>query len=214
MSVVNHEAAQPGSSAAGYWNALFVIAILLTGCIGKNGLHLNLPDGAAAADVIGMGGNGAVGGSMSGGSNGQGGNSVMSATTGGSAGTRTGGTSGSTGGTGISTGGVTTQGGRAGSVQDGGGNDGGTIASSDVPCNTASLWGALALRYRELTPFPASCSPNQDYGYLLVFDSEGHLINDTGYPSSDKQAWLDGFADQLWPCLAGQTIQYRCSIGD
>jgi hypothetical protein len=29
---------------------------------------------------------------------------------------------------------------------------------------------------------------------MLVFDNEGHLVDDTGYSGSDKQAWLDGLA--------------------
>jgi len=29
-----------------------------------------------------------------------------------------------------------------------------------------------------------------------------------------KQRWLDEMADQLWRCLAGQTIGYHCAIPD
>jgi len=224
MNTINLKAVQTPSSAAGHWNTLLVIAILFTGCVAKNGLHLNLPDGAAAGSND-TGGTGAVGGSMTGGSNGQGGNGAGSSATGGSSGTRTGGISGSAGGsidltsnTGggiwISTGGVTSQGGATSGGRDGGGYDGETATSSDALCDTTSLWEDIELRIQKLSYFGVSCFPEQDYSNQLVFNSEGNLVDDTGYIGSDKQAWLDGLADQSWPCLAGQTIKYGCLGGD
>jgi hypothetical protein len=225
MNTINLKAVQTPSSAAGHWNTLLVIAILFTGCVAKNGLHLNLPDGAAAGSND-TGGTGAVGGSMTGGSNGQGGNGAVSSAAGGSNGTRTGGVSGSAGGsialtsnTGggiwISTGGVTSQGGATSSGRDGGGDDGEADASSDALCDTTSLWGAIGYKLRQTNPFVGDCFPGKNYSNMLVFDNEGHLVDDTWYSGSDKQAWLDWLAatNQSWPCLAGQTIRYTCSIG-
>jgi hypothetical protein len=63
-----------------------------------------------------------------------------------------------------------------------------------------------------------NCYPFSPAGYTplmgeIVFDSEGRVVDNTGIPSDTKQTWLDKLADQRWPCLAGQTIQYSCTVG-
>jgi len=58
------------------------------------------------------------------------------------------------------------------------------------------------------------CGPTPD-GIInwgeVVFDSEGRLIDITRFGVSD-QAFLNRRANMRWPCLAGQTIPYFCSV--
>jgi hypothetical protein len=54
---------------------------------------------------------------------------------------------------------------------------------------------------------------SQPWGYIVV-DNDGRVVDNTGIPATSRQAWLDKLADQRWPCLAGQTIQYSCSVGE
>ncbi len=86
----------------------------------------------------------------------------------------------------------------------------------DAACNPAKVVADLLDgRYTASvgSPVPCQCLPASDSGVTgsLIFDGEGRLIDDTRDVAADKQAWLDSLANQHWPCVAGQTIQYQCS---
>jgi hypothetical protein len=50
-------------------------------------------------------------------------------------------------------------------------------------------------------------------GYILL-DNEGRVTSIDGWRvPADKQAWVDSLAGYRWPCLAGETIYYGCTVG-
>lgn len=133
---------------------------------------------------------------------------VDGAATGGSAG----GTAGSSGTGGVGGGGIPPDGGNSG--QDGGATDG-VDSSSDTACNTGILWNAVSdaalgvVRLGYCLPATTTTSGSGE----IVLDNEGRVIDntETNYRGfSSKQAWLDSLVNDRWPCLAGQTIPYRC----
>ena len=127
----------------------------------------------------------------------------------------------STGGTAIATGGVTSQGGNTG--QDGAVTDGEILLSADATCE-ASFWHAFTESMAVLgICYPTSSLPdggvyNPPSWGEIVFDSAGQVIDITltGLSASlpDDQAAVDQLANERWLCLAGQTIQYYCEVGD
>jgi len=45
----------------------------------------------------------------------------------------------------------------------------------------------------------------------VTLDATGAVVANTGpVLESTEGAWIDEMADQRWPCLAGQTIEYCC----
>jgi len=48
----------------------------------------------------------------------------------------------------------------------------------------------------------------------VTLDATGAVVGNTGpVLESTEGAWIDEMADQRWPCLAGQTIEYCCDPG-
>jgi len=48
----------------------------------------------------------------------------------------------------------------------------------------------------------------------VTLDAFGAVVANTGpVLESTEGAWIDEMADQRWPCLAGQTIEYCCDSG-
>ena len=91
-------------------------------------------------------------------------------------------------------------------------NDG-EVLSGDTGCDTSSLWSAVAfVTNAELDPYECFASPIGNSG-TLTFNDEGQVIDiSTPYIFGfiSKGAWLDLLANDRWPCLASQTIQYQC----
>jgi hypothetical protein len=108
-----------------------------------------------------------------------------------------------TGGTGGATGGAASQGGNAGPAQDGGGDDGGTAAPPDAQCDWAPIGEALC------GTGPCQPEPAGPEG-TITFDSEGRVIEIIGVGSVSYQGLVYALANDRFPCMAGQTIQYGC----
>jgi hypothetical protein len=229
MMLVSGEAMQPAASATCHWHFFLAVAVVLAGC-GRHGLYGttdgSTPDEALARSGSSGGRSGDVGGATANVGGAQGGSGVASGGEGG-AGRNTGGVGASSAGGGavgssssgtvFASGGVTAQGGSASGGQDGGAVDGETMASTDALCDLDSLWTAIASKYSRSGTVPPECFPFEPgfgHGGDVILDGEGRLVDDTGYGGTDKQAWLDGLANQRWPCLAGQTIPYSCTFGD
>jgi hypothetical protein len=114
---------------------------------------------------------------------------------------------GSTGGVTAATGGAISHGGSTGTAEDGGAPDG--------FCDTGLLWGEVTARVTGgVAGQLVSCGPSPGKPEALVFDAEGHLVDDTASYSDPtaKGAWLASLAGDRWPCLAGQTIDYGCLV--
>ncbi len=45
----------------------------------------------------------------------------------------------------------------------------------------------------------------------VVIDGEGLVIDNSGLSPNAKRAWLAELSDERWPCLAGQTLGYKCT---
>ena len=131
-----------------------------------------------------------------------------------------------TGTTGGSTGivNVTSQGGSTSTGQDGAVTDGQTTASPDALCQPEVLSNAIEFAMCGslssfcicylVTPLPVPDGAVIDSNaFDVIVDSEGRVVDNTGLYGTAKQAWLDSLADDRWPCLAGQTIQYIVEIG-
>ena len=111
------------------------------------------------------------------------------------------------------------QNGGGGSGSTGGTTNGGTSASS---CDQSPLWNAV--RYQAVGPAGQcwvvnACSSVCDAGSspsdgAIVIDSQGYVIDNTGIAGAAKQAWIASLASQNWPCLAGQTITYACTVNN
>lgn len=184
--------------AIGMIGCWLIVGLSLASCGGHRGLprpNKTSTDGSASASAGGAGSR-ETGGSMAGGSGGQ--DEVTSSSEGG--------ISGSTQGTGFGTGGLPSQGGGSGYAQDAG------TESADAFCDVGALWeavssGAVGFGY---------CLPGSFAGGILfgdvVINKDGQVVDITGISSKAKRAWLDGLAEQRWPCLANQTITYSCSI--
>jgi hypothetical protein len=46
----------------------------------------------------------------------------------------------------------------------------------------------------------------------IVFDSEGQVIEVTRNGVSGQPV-MDSLPNEIWPCLAGETVQYSCEVG-
>jgi hypothetical protein len=119
-----------------------------------------------------------------------------------------------------------------------GGNDiavsaGGALLANGCPVAEAGAAGAQAevcdetLLYTAITrgatgglgvcSFVASPVASEQVNSLhgvVVLDSEGRVIDNTGLMGVAKQRWLDQLCDRHWVCLAGETLGYTCTIED
>ena len=120
---------------------------------------------------------------------------------------------GGTGGLG-SGGGSVLQGGSGGNWNDGSASDSGGQSLVDGSCGDRmnllldTIWNTPTGRGVgcELTT-----KDGGGYSGQVVLDQEGRVIDNTGIDdAASRQAWLDSIADQRWPCLAGQVLQYLC----
>jgi hypothetical protein len=108
--------------------------------------------------------------------------------------------------------------------------------ATDAATREASLWadaqwfidGACSDNPRDLmeilgdslSTYEVFCSRTEDSSRLgidpeghIVFDSEGRVRSITGRRiPSDPNGWVESLATYRWPCLAGQTIAYGCSV--
>jgi len=123
---------------------------------------------------------------------------------------------------GAATGGVEAQGGEGSGGTPAAGGGGVSGVATDPACDISQVvpW-ILDSHYAEVTGvlhtvggYCECVSTGAADGGLsgaLVFDSGGHLSDDTGTaPGLSKQAWLNSFSDRTWPCFAGQSIPYEC----
>jgi len=82
----------------------------------------------------------------------------------------------------------------------------------DGPCseNPSDLMQILATSVG--SGFCSRTASSQYEGYIN-FDSDGRVTFIFGYPAPvDKEAWVDSLAAYRWPCLAGQSVAYGCSL--
>lgn len=125
------------------------------------------------------------------------------------------------GGTGLAVGGDPSDGGSC--IMLGGGGKSGTAGAADLgagapnmSCDsgllmTAILRGSLGgLGTCQFAPPPGDGEKLGRTRGAVVVDSEGRVIDNTGLNPTAKQEWLDELMDQRWPCLAGQTLGYKC----
>jgi hypothetical protein len=100
--------------------------------------------------------------------------------------------------------------------------DNGSNAALDALCDPQSIWQAVSagLPVTEggcyLTPTDSAgkfIGNNYIWGNIVI-DSEGRVMDNTGYylSAEQRQSWLDSVANDRWPCLAGQTLAYSCFI--
>jgi hypothetical protein len=89
-------------------------------------------------------------------------------------------------------------------------------SSADGSCESYTLQEAVR---------PYTCGTalitvwDQPGPYAVMIDCEGRAVellnmeDQTPLLSGDaRQAWLDSVANDRWPCLAGQTIQFMCYL--
>jgi len=124
------------------------------------------------------------------------------------------------GGTGLAVGGHPSDGGSC--IMLGGGKSGAagaadlgagapTMSCDSGPLMTAILRGSLGgLGTCQFAPPPGDGEKLGRTRGAVVIDSEGRVIDNTGLNPTAKQEWLDELMDQRWPCLAGQTLGYKC----
>jgi hypothetical protein len=100
-----------------------------------------------------------------------------------------------------------------------GGPEGGAAGDAAVTCSVNSLLNAIEIPLQQpiATCVEASptLGPNESLSRrrgAVVIDDDGRVVDITGVIGDTKQEWLDNLADQRWPCLAGRTIGYICTI--
>ncbi len=94
-------------------------------------------------------------------------------------------------------------------------------SEQEVYCWEGLLWDRVA----EAAVGPlGTCAPMSFYAQYssyprypwgaIVIDADGRVIDntsfDSGYVRGKKQDWLDEIADESFPCLADQTIEFAC----
>jgi hypothetical protein len=100
-----------------------------------------------------------------------------------------------------------------------GGSESGAGGSAGETCDIEALWKAITsqagvTKCSEASP---TLGPDEHLGPrrgAVVIDAEGRVVDITGRSGENRQQWLDGLAEQRWPCLAGQTIGYECLAPD
>ena len=83
-------------------------------------------------------------------------------------------------------------------------------------CDSDALWAAITSQVIGAC-YPASpmlgpdehLSPRRG---TVILDAQGRVIDNTGLSSLTKQQWLEKLSAKRWPCLAGQTIGYQCTV--
>jgi len=196
------------------WFAVLALTALGHACGGKSAAP-KPAETSGTGGVAGSSGTGALAGSSTGGTEpGHGGTS-------GTAGAGATGGSGGSGGSGAqqaagTSGGTTPQGGATLIPPGAGGSEGGSGGDAGETCDVDALWKAITSQTGGVT----TCSeaspmlgPDEHLGALrgaVVIDAEGRVVDITGRTGAKRQAFLDGLADQRWPCLAGKTIGYQC----
>jgi hypothetical protein len=175
--------------------------------------------GGSPSGVAGETGSSNAGGVIVGGSSGTGGaieTGVSSVQASSQGGTKS--TAGSTGGSksvGGSTGGATMNSGGTTSAGGGVNADAGTSApAQDAACDAISLMKRIAAGAQGVK-IPGGCEASSDgKDGTVVLDGAGKVTAITGVYYSDTtatQATVASLASESWPCLAGQTIRYRCA---
>jgi len=96
---------------------------------------------------------------------------------------------------------------------------GGTYASGQAggateECNEYSLWDAVTSSVGNSLGWCEGAMCLLPHTYVVgavTLDAAGAVVANTGpIPESVEGEWIDNIADQRWPCLAGQTIEYCC----
>ncbi len=94
----------------------------------------------------------------------------------------------------------------------------GAAGNVDQACDPNQLWAIVvesATRGLGACDHVAPPGPGEPVDRLhgaVVIDSDGRVIDNTGLSGSEKQSWLEQLAGRLWPCLAGETIGYKCTV--
>ena len=96
------------------------------------------------------------------------------------------------------------------SAAGGQGAEGGVAGGGD-DCNEFWLWYTVGdvVGMAECGPSAELCSRSTPWG-VVVFDSEGRGVEITGLEPARVEEWLQEVADERWPCVAGQTVEYCC----
>jgi len=93
----------------------------------------------------------------------------------------------------------------------------GSAGEAGGVCDSGSLWAALDSLVigdcKEASPTLGEGEHLSKRRGALVVDDQGAVIDNTGLSGVAKQQWLDQLGAQRWPCLAGQTIGYKCTVG-
>ncbi len=212
MIFVEPDARRPNRSKNRSGCLALVLASLAAACGGKSAA-------VGSAQVSGTGGAGGSGTSGASGAAASGGSGGMAMGKGGSSGGS------ADAGRGAGTGGSGTQesGGAAGSVAQGGvggrppplGGFSGAAGDAGATCSADAIWAAVRMQViGECHEASAMLAPGEQPSRrrgAVVIDDEGRVVDNTGLSGDAKQQWLDRFAEQRFPCLAGQSIGYECT---
>ena len=94
---------------------------------------------------------------------------------------------------------------------------GGSSGTPSGECDPVALWkrvtAAAGLGYCDPASVPGPDEKLSRLRGAVVIDDDGRVIDNTGLKGDAKQSWLDELDSQRWPCLAGQVIGYKCSVG-
>jgi len=95
-------------------------------------------------------------------------------------------------------------------------SDGAASASLDASCDVSTL------RYAAERAAAGACYVQESSigaTEAVVIDCEGRAVEILRLPEQTpllegdaRQAWLDSVANDRWPCLAGQSVQFMCTF--
>jgi hypothetical protein len=92
---------------------------------------------------------------------------------------------------------------------------GGASGDAGAACSADAIWTAVTMQViGECHAASAMLGPGEQPSRrrgAVVIDEQGRVVDNTGLSGDAKQQWLDQFADQRFPCLAGQSIGYECT---
>ncbi len=93
--------------------------------------------------------------------------------------------------------------------------DAGQANALDASCELGTLVAAVS-RAVPSCMIPVTSSEGS---YAVVIDCDGRAVELLAMPDQTplltgdaRQAWLDSLAEDRWPCLAGQTVQFMCYV--